>query len=87
MIYVSWRIINFLYDGHVLHSTSEHPNHSLTSIHRLFSRGGKYCIGLCGQSSCADSVCLVEHVFIGTLFRERKADKGFHDFQSSNDEN
>jgi len=44
IFYVSWSIISFLYDGHVLHGTSEHHNYSLTSIHRLFSRGGKYCM-------------------------------------------
>ena len=42
-------------------------------------------MGFCGHSSCSD-LRFVEHAFIGTLF-EREADKGFHDFQSSNDEN
>lgn len=45
MIYVSWRIMNFLNGGRAFCVIRKHHNYPLTSINRFFLRWGKYCMG------------------------------------------
>lgn len=86
MVYVCWRIINFLSAGHDFSGVIEHDNYSLLSIDSFFSHTHTNNVKeiLNGHSYYSDLLCFVEYTF---TYSKRGTDKGFCDLQSSNDDN